>query len=287
MKQFNNMPNDQYHSHKDYISSSFVKSVAKHSIAKALQPIQPSQALLFGDAMHTFFEDKGAYTKRFRVFDDTAIIADILERRPDISAPTMTKDYKVFKQEFEESLKEGEQVISMQDHDTIVKMYDSATNNQGLKKVMELYEPAEVLDEHSFFTEEEDLYGLKYRVRPDRLLQRNSERLAVIDWKSCRDASERAFKSDFWKYRYDLQAAFYCQVLGIPMDDFYFVAIEKEYPYNTAVYGIDSETQVRATEELGKVLYRIGEWKENPTPQNESISNANTITLLWVPNKKH
>lgn len=280
MKQFNDMPNDQYHSHSDYISSSFVKSVAKHSIAKALQPIEPSQALLFGDAMHTYFESLDAYNQRFKVFDDTAVIAEILERRPDISAPTMTKDYKVFKQEFEQSLKVGEQVISLQDHSTIVKMHSSVMHSEGVSNLYEMYEPFDVLDESSFFTEEQDIYGLKYRVRPDRLLQRNSERLAIIDWKSCRDASERAFKSDFWKYRYDLQAAFYCQVLGIPMDDFYFVAIEKEYPYNTAVYGIDPETQSRATEELGKVLYRIGEWKQNPTPRNESISNAHTITLL-------
>jgi len=280
MKQYDHMPNQEYHSYKDYISSSFVKSVAKHSIAKALQPIEPSPALLFGDAMHTYFESVDAYNQRFKVFGDSAVIAEILERRPDITNPTMTKDYKTFKQDFEQSLKQGEQVISLQDHNTIVKMHESAMNNEGLKKVMEMYEPSDTLDEHSFFTEEEDLYGLKYRVRPDRLLQRDSERLAIIDWKSCRDASERAFKSDFWKYRYDLQAAFYCQVLGVPMNDFYFVAIEKEYPYNTAVYGIDPETQSRATEQLGKVLYRIGEWKDNPSPENQSIENSNIITLL-------
>ena len=67
MKIYESMPNSEYHSLKDYISSSFVKSVAKHSIAKALQPLEPSQALLFGDAMHTYFEDQEAYNQRFKV----------------------------------------------------------------------------------------------------------------------------------------------------------------------------------------------------------------------------
>jgi hypothetical protein len=190
----------------------------------------------------------------------------------------MTKDYKNFKQEFEESLSDGQHVISLQDHNTIVEMYKSAMNNEGLKKVYDLYEADTICDEYSFLTDEPDLHGLLYRVRPDRLLQRNSERVAIIDWKSCRDASERAFKSDFYKYRYDLQAVFYCDVLGISVSDFYFVAIEKEFPYNSAVYGVDLETATRAAQELNVIKYRIGEWKDNPSLNG--LPNANEITLL-------
>ena len=280
MKIYSDLSNQDYHSLKDYISSSFVKSVAKHSIAKALQPIEPTPALIFGDAMHTYFEDKHAYSERFVVFDDTDIIADILERRPDISAPTMTKDYKVFKAEFEESLKEGQTVISIQDHNTITSMYNSMLSNDGLASVYEMYEPSENWDEYSFFTIEPDIHGLLYRVRPDRLLVRKEEPLAIIDWKSCRDASEKAFKADFWKYRYDLQAAFYCDVLNIPLYSFYFVAIEKEFPYNTAVYSLDEITSTNAMQELNEILYRIGEWKNNPSSQTVGLPNANQITLL-------
>lgn len=280
MKIVPNMPNAEYHSMRDHISSSFVKSVAKHSIAKAMQPIQVTQALIFGDAMHTYFEDLIAYSERFVVFDDTEIIADILERRPDISAPTMTKDYKVFKAEFEESLKEDQTVISIQDHNTITSMYNSMLKNDGLKEVYDMYEPSENWDEYSFFTVDPDIHGLLYRVRPDRLLVRKEEPLAIIDWKSCRDASEKAFRSDFYKYRYDLQAAFYCSVLEVPLYNFYFVAIEKEYPYNTAVYSLDDITQTNAMQELNEILYRIGEWKNNPSSQTEGLPNANQITLL-------
>lgn len=280
MKTYSDMSNNDYHALKDYISSSFVKSVAKHSIAKALQPIEPNQALLFGDAMHTYFEDGQAFHKRFKVFKDSEIIAKILERRPDITSPTMTKDYKSYKKDFECSLGENQVSISENDMYTIQYMYQSMTNNPAVKEIYNMYDPSDSWDEYSFLTEEEDMHGLKYRVRPDRLLVRNEEPMAILDWKSCRDASEKAFRSDFYKFRYDLQAAFYCDVMGILVDDFYFVAIEKEYPYNTAVYGLNPETQMNALKELNVIKYRIGEWKNNPKQAEMGLPNTNTITLL-------
>ncbi len=275
------MSNEQYHSNKGYISSSFIKSVSKHSIAKALKPIEPSQALFFGDAMHTYFESREQFHKRFIVFKDSEIIADILERRPDITNPSMTKDYKSYKRDFECSLQEGQSVISEQDMETIQQMYNSATRNEALRDMYESYYPHQVQDEYSFFTEEEDVFGLKYRVRPDRLLVDDDKNpVAIIDWKSCRDASVKAFRSDFYKYRYDLQAAFYCDVLDISIDNFYFVAIEKEYPYNTAVYSLDPETAMKASAELSEIKDIIGKWRKDPSQANIGLPNANTITLL-------
>jgi hypothetical protein len=230
--------------------------------------------------MHTYFEDGEAFHKRFKVFKDSEIIAKILERRPDITSPTMTKDYKTHKKDFECSLGENQVSISENDMYTIQYMYQSMNDNPAVKEIYKMYEPSESWDEYSFLTEEEDLHGLKYRVRPDRLLVRNEEPMAIIDWKSCRDASEKSFRSDFWKYRYDLQAAFYCDVMGVLVDDFYFVAIEKQYPYNTAVYGLNPETQMNALKELNVIKYRIGEWKNNPKQAEMGLPNTNTITLL-------
>jgi len=281
MKIYSDMSNEQYHSNEGYISSSFIKSVSKHSIAKALKPIEPSQALFFGDAMHTYFESREQFHKRFIVFKDSEIIAEILERRPDISAPTMTKEYKSFKNDFQCSLQEGQSVISEQDMETIQQMYNSAIRNEALRDMYESYYPYQVQDEYSFFTEEEDVFGLKYRVRPDRLLVDDDKNpVAIIDWKSCRDASIKAFRSDFYKYRYDLQAAFYCDVLDISIDNFYFVAIEKEYPYNTAVYSLDPETAMKASAELSEIKDIIGKWRKDPSQATIGLPNANTITLL-------
>lgn len=280
MKIYKSLSNSDYHALKDYISSSFVKGVAKHSIAKALQPVEPSHALLFGDAMHTYFEDRQKFNDRFVVFDDTEVVAEILERRPDIINASMTKDYKTYKSKFEENIRKDQVVISMDDMHRIEMMFNSAIKNLALKSVYDMHDPFEVWDEYSFITDEEDMFGLNYRVRPDRLLVNNDAYLAIIDWKSCRDASKKSFRQDFYKYRYDLQAAFYCDVLGVPMDSFYFVAIEKEFPYNTAVYCLDEDTQINAMQELNVIKHRIGEWKKKPSDQTIGLENNNEITLL-------
>ena len=280
MKMYSDLSNQEYHSLNQHVSSSFVKSVAKHSIDRAMLKLDATPALLFGDAMHTYFESREQFHKRFVIFDDEEIIKDILERRPDITTPSMTKDYKIYKSDFESSLEPDQSVISAYDMDRIKHMYNSAVTNEGLKSIYDMYDYDEFWDEYSFISDEEDLWGLKYRVRPDRMLVLDMEPLAIIDWKSCQDASEKAFRSDFWRYRYDLQAVFYCDVLSIPAQNFYFVAIEKEFPYNTAVYSLSEETIVNTALELNRIKSRISQWKKNPTPQTSGLENSNKITLL-------
>lgn len=280
MKIYSDISNSDYHSLHHHLSSSFIKAVAKHSIDRASIKMEPTPALIFGDAMHTYFESRELFNRRFVVFNDEEIIQEILERRPDITTPTMTKDYKIYKSEFEKSLSEDQTVISGYDMERIKLMYASAINNQAVKDIYNEHDPYETWDEYSFIQDEPDIWGLTYRVRPDRLLVRDEQPLAVIDWKSCQDASHKAFKSDFFRYRYDLQAVFYCDVLGISAQNFYFVAIEKEFPYNTAVYSLDGETMVDTAIELNRIKERISKWKQNPTPETSGLENANKVTLL-------
>lgn len=245
-----------------------------------MQKFEPTPALIFGDAMHTYFEDRQKFHQRFVVFDDTEIVEDILSRRPDIINPSMTKDYKTYKTQFEEGLKQDQVVISGSDMHRIEMMYNSVTSNKAVQDLYIDYGNPDHWDEYSFLTTDPDIFGLLYRVRPDRLLVRDNQPIAVIDWKSCKDASQKSFRSDFFRYRYDLQAAFYCDVLSIDMYDFYFVAIEKEFPYNTAVYSLDEDTQTNAMRELNIIKERIGKWKANPSPDTSGLENTNEITYL-------
>jgi len=280
MKIYSDLSNADYHSMSDHVSSSFVKAVAKHSIQRAMKKFDPTPALIFGDAMHTYFEDRLAFVRRFVVFDDTEIVAKILEQRPEISVPSMTREYKTFKAEFEQSVKDDQTVITQYEMQSIEYMYKSAVDNTGLQSIYQDFDHDDIWDEYSFLTNEPDFHGLNYRVRPDRLLVKDEQPVVIIDWKSCRDASERAFRADFWKFRYDLQAAFYCNLLEVPMDQFFYVAIEKEFPYNSAVFSLNEDTQMKAVRELDLIKECIAKWKENPSPETSGLANANTITYL-------
>lgn len=67
----------------------------------------------------------------------------------------------------------------------------------------------------------------------------------VIDLKTCVDASPRPFAYQCKKHRYDLQAAFYSDIIEQSTGKrprFIFVALEKSAPYGVAVYEIDQES---------------------------------------------
>ena len=283
MQTFSNLSNKKYHEYgTDYISSSFVKNVQKHSIARALLPTEPSQALIFGDAMHTYFEDRTEFHSRFVTFDDTKIIADIMEARPDLIAPTMTKDYKTYRKEFEKAVEADQTILSLDDVEKIQNMYNSVIKNPAVQSIPKMYDYDAIWDEYSFFKGSEygKFYPLKFRVRPDKMFVKEENPLAIIDWKSCKDASTASFRSDFFRYRYDIQAAFYCMVLGLDFTDFYFVAIEKEYPYNSAVYTLSEETYSKACNDMTNTLIQIMDWVKDPRTANTGITNMNTITEL-------
>ena len=66
----------------------------------------------------------------------------------------------------------------------------------------------------------------------------------VWDLKTCRDASPRGFRSAINTFRYYQQAAYYlngARSAGLRADKFYFLAVEKQYPYPYGVYTLSDE----------------------------------------------
>ncbi len=66
----------------------------------------------------------------------------------------------------------------------------------------------------------------------------------VWDLKTCRDASPRGFRSAINTFRYYQQAAYYltaARSCGLRADKFYFLAIEKQYPYPYGIYTLSDE----------------------------------------------
>ena len=69
-------------------------------------------------------------------------------------------------------------------------------------------------------------------------------------------------------------------VLGLSCSDFYYVAIEKEYPYNSAVYTLSEETYSKACDDMATALVQILKWKDQPNDSSIGLINQNTITQL-------
>lgn len=230
------MSNEEYHSFgKEIISSSYLKGIYKHSMKKAGIPLSPSDALTFGSQFHDIME--------LGLFEFEKKYSTV----PEECSNKRTKAYKEF-------IAEHENVISDDDYNRIITMYNNVTQNKFLKYHEENYQSRR---EYSYFA---TCNTREYRIRPDISYHNNDQIVSVFDYKTCQDVTQ--FKWDLNKYAYDLQAVFYSDVLGIDPSNFYFVAIEKYYPFSVQIFGLSEQTVDRGRDRLDTAISKLESGEE-------------------------
>ena len=83
------------------------------------------------------------------------------------------------------------------------------------------------------------------------------DRAACGDLKTTKDASEEGFLRSVEAYGYYRQDAFYrtgAEALGLPVTNFYFIAVEPERPNGVAVYDLDESYVADGREEIVSLL---------------------------------
>ena len=93
----------------------------------------------------------------------------------------------------------------------------------------------------------------------------------ICDVKTCQDASPQAFRRDVYKYNYDLQAAFYMDILGI--QKFKFIVCEVHHPYTVVVHTLDDSFL-----ELGRQKWQraFADWKHYIKTKEITLYNFDT-----------
>lgn len=188
-------------------------------------------ALIIGSALHTRILEPHEYGKRY-------ITSPMFDRR--------TKEGKANWEAFV-AARPNHEIISHQDDIMIEKMYDSVMRHEKASLILSKMTQIEQVFTH------EDM-----KCKPDALTSLN----IVLDIKTTEDASPYAFGRSAAKYRYDVQAAFYIdilQALGHTIEGFVFIAVEKTPPYAVAVYVIEDEDIARGRE---KYLENLKTWRE-------------------------
>lgn len=257
-----NLSNAEYHSHgANIISSSFVKTVCKRgSVAHALIPFEANkEALAFGTAFHDFRESEEDFYNNYYVLDDDEICKEAINIRYkkglDTKSVRQTTEYKNLslgaKREADKRTIITPNVLS-----AIKSMSFSVDNNRVFKEIVDSCHTLHV--ETSFFG---NVMGIPVRVRPDVHGEDIDGNIVMaMDYKTCQSVAE--FKWDFKKYRYDVQDVFYSDFLGIPCDNFYFVAVEKTSPYQSQVFTMSEKTEEWARRDLENALHLIKAWKD-------------------------
>lgn len=119
--------------------------------------------------------------------------------------------------------------------------------------------------------------GAPVKIRPDWIAEDVG---AVVDLKTCQDASPEAFQRDFFNYGYHRQAWLYltgCQASGFEVEHYTILAVEKSPPFATAVYRVRDDVMEWAEKETRPLLdlfascMEVGRWPAYP-PSVQLIS---------------
>lgn len=226
-----------YHADKDYLSASVIKEANKSlkHMKWYLDNKSTSERKShfdFGNAFEIALMDLMNGTKEFdssvHIFDES--------KRPQLDKTFSSKENKEWKESF---FSKNGYIINQsgkESVDTISEMLKACWSDeiiQGLLKNTD-YQAS------CFWTDAKT--GIKLKTRPDVC---NINKTVLIDIKTTTDASPEGFARDVANFGYDLQALL--QINGVlatgmfnEVKNYYWLAVEKEAPFNAQLYNFDS-----------------------------------------------
>ena len=123
--------------------------------------------------------------------------------------------------------------------------------------------------------------GLTRRARLDRLTGR-----VIVDLKSCRDASPKAFAQAAANLGYHRQAAWYQDAVRALTDEelpFVFVAVEKQPPYTCEVYELDLQFLENGRNENRSDLLRLADCRKSDVWERQGYGRIVTLSApAWA-----
>lgn len=164
----------------------------------------------------------------------------------------------------------GKELITQDDYDQILGMYDSVWNDPAASALLTGCEYETPL----FWVDETTGIECKCRLdahKAERKIVLNGNKRAtakatIIDLKSCADASTDAFIKDAIRYGYDVQCAHYIRGYKANYDvdsvEWYFLAVEKKPPYAVnVVHAVDAFID-RGTWQLFDLMDKLAECRQ-------------------------
>lgn len=201
--------NESYHEERNHISSSVLKKIysttVKHFLA---QRFKPTSSMNFGTAVHTAILEP-------QLFDKEIFVTKKIDRR--------SKEGKMLYQQQIE-LSRGKTMISEDDMLRIEEikrvLYEKDESGNYYNQYILNY--LEGKKEHSYYVYAD---GNNFKVRPDCF---NLDKKFISDIKTTQSTNPYKFRSQCYQYYWHLQAVVYSDYLGVPPENFRFIAIESE-----------------------------------------------------------
>ncbi len=208
------MTNTEYHQ-AEGVSKSDLDMIHKsplHYVTAKSQPQKQTEALLFGSALHKFVLENDDYDSEF-------ISAPDCDRR--------TKEGKAVYSEFLEKAA-GKSIVTHEQSERIAGMREAILTHPLAGKLLTGGQA-----EQSYFWNDQ-YTDILCKCRPDYIKGRY-----CIDLKTTQSANPVDFMKSAYNYRYYVQAYWYLNGLkasGVDVEDFIFIAVEKDPPYAMCIY---------------------------------------------------
>ena len=238
------------------------RSVA-HGVEASKYDGEPTEALIMGNAFHSYLLEPHKYKINY------GQLTKKLDKRK-----------KAHRRLYEYAVKKygNQAILNPKQVEQIKTWKDSVLSNKAAVAILKTVTKAE----HTITWDES---GVKCKARLDGY---SPQLEAVIDVKTCLNASPEAFKAQIYNYGYYLQAAHYISAAladGLKANKFIFIAVEKEAPYCTAVYSLDLQSLNAGGFERDELLAIWREYEETKLISGYSNQVENINLPLWALNK--
>ena len=249
--------NAEYHGRKTHLSSTNIRTFKKnrkqfeYSLTHDL--IKQTKAMADGTAVHAFFLERDKF--------DTDFVIKPADMRLN------TKTGKEWALEHQSKI-----IIDSELGNNLYEMEKSFMDSPA-KLIYDIKGQTEL----SYFWD--DLGTIKGKCRPDWL---SDDGEIVVDVKTTTDASPRGFQKSISTWGYHLQLGWYLRglrKLGLPAEQFIFIAIEKTAPFCDGVYSADQNMIDFAMKELDQLIPEI----QTAMVSNEFPDYTPEITPIGLP----
>ena len=249
--------NAEYHGRKTHLSSTNIRTFKKnkkqfeYSLTHDL--VKQTKAMADGTAVHAFFLERDKF--------DTDFVIKPADMRLN------TKAGKEWALEHQSKI-----IIDSELGNNLYEMEKSFMDSPA-KLIYDVKGQTEL----SYFWD--DLGTIKGKCRPDWISDDGS---IVVDVKTTTDASPRGFQKSISTWGYHLQLGWYLRglrKLGLPAEQFIFIAIEKTAPFCVGVYRADQEMINYAMKELDQLMPEI----QTAMVSNEFPDYTPEITSIGLP----
>jgi len=241
---------------RTHIYSSLLKTIYSQSAKHLDKEREENDAFTFGTLAHMYILEPEKFKETTILQPEfNPISKEMKEKYKDGDANyNRTKECREQKEAFEASVGD-KTVVSPSDMEKLEKMLTSIKNGN-----YDLYE--EFLTggkaEYTIVNDFHEHNGKKFpvKVRIDYFIFRDT--ITIVDVKTTQNASEQSFRYDIRKYGYDIQAAFYMDVVKQKFPGhsvrFLWVAIEKLPPYAFGWYECSQETYKYGYDKYSSVM---------------------------------